>query len=264
MNLQLAFYMGFSEVYLIGMDFSYAVPQSTTIEGANYTSNEDDPNHFHPEYFGKGKKWHDPMLDRVAMNYEKAKEAFGADGRTIYNATVGGKLEIFPRTEYASLFESSRTKPVNLPGMLTDSELVTGGQPQADNPLSRSTGQPSGMTHTFLNFVRFSRAWFFGGWKPGTVLGAAIVLLVAGLLTESFVSWICLAGSAGLLIMLFGIATLRFLHNRITRIVSETRAYAQSEADRRTRQLEREIVELRKQINALQKQKATDREAINH
>ena len=27
MNLQLAFYMGFTEVYLIGMDFSYIIPE---------------------------------------------------------------------------------------------------------------------------------------------------------------------------------------------------------------------------------------------
>ena len=61
---------GFSEVYLIGMDFSYSLPESTEIEGCNYTSQEDDPNHFHPDYFGKGKKWHDPQLDRVLLNYQ--------------------------------------------------------------------------------------------------------------------------------------------------------------------------------------------------
>lgn len=105
MQLQMAYHLGFSEVYLIGMDFSYALPESTKVEGVNYTSQEDDPNHFHPDYFGKGKKWHDPKLDRVLMNYEKCKEEFEADGRKIYNATVGGKLEIFERVEFDSLFK---------------------------------------------------------------------------------------------------------------------------------------------------------------
>lgn len=104
MQLQMAYHLGFTEVYLIGMDFSYALPESTKVEGCNYTSQEDDVNHFHPDYFGKGKKWHDPQLDRVLMNYEKCKEEFEADGRKIYNATVGGKLEIFERINYIDLF----------------------------------------------------------------------------------------------------------------------------------------------------------------
>lgn len=107
MNLQLAYYFGFSKVYLIGMDFSYAVPKETEINGVNYTSKVDDPNHFHPKYFGKGKKWHAPKLNRVLMNYIKAKEVFDENGREIINATVGGKLEIFPRVDFYSLFKDS-------------------------------------------------------------------------------------------------------------------------------------------------------------
>jgi hypothetical protein len=104
MNLQIAYYLGFSEVYLIGMDFSYTLPESTVVEGCNYTSQEDDINHFHPDYFGKGKKWHDPQLERVLANYQKCKEAFEEDGRKIINATIGGKLEVFQRVDYGSLF----------------------------------------------------------------------------------------------------------------------------------------------------------------
>jgi hypothetical protein len=106
MQLQMAYHLGFSHVYLIGMDFSYALPESTKVEGCNYTSQEDDVNHFHPDYFGKGKKWHDPKLDRVLMNYQKCKEEFELDGRKIYNATKGGKLEIFDRVDYDTLFNN--------------------------------------------------------------------------------------------------------------------------------------------------------------
>jgi hypothetical protein len=104
MQLQLAYHLGFSEVYLIGMDFNYDLPASTVVDGVNYTSQEDDPNHFHPDYFGKGKKWHDPKLDRVLKNYEECKTNFEEDGRKIYNATVGGKLELFERVDYQKLF----------------------------------------------------------------------------------------------------------------------------------------------------------------
>ena len=105
LNMQLAYYMGFEKVYLIGMDFSYALPKSTIVEGVNYTSRDDDPNHFHPDYFGKGKKWHDPKLDRVAICYEYAKKVYEENGRKIYNATIEGRLEIFSRVDYYSLFE---------------------------------------------------------------------------------------------------------------------------------------------------------------
>ncbi|MDB1122429.1 6-hydroxymethylpterin diphosphokinase MptE-like protein [Vibrio algarum] len=103
-NLQLAFYMGFEEVYLVGMDFDYKIPDSAKISEATIESTEDDPNHFHPDYFGKGKKWHDPKLNAVLLNYEKAKEQFELNGRKILNATDGGKLELYDRVPYDLLF----------------------------------------------------------------------------------------------------------------------------------------------------------------
>lgn len=104
MNLQLAYYMGFTEVYLIGMDFSYNIPESAIVSGNDIESTEDDVNHFHPDYFGKGKKWHDPQLEQVLANYLNCKINYEMDGRKIFNATVGGKLEVFERVDYYSLF----------------------------------------------------------------------------------------------------------------------------------------------------------------
>lgn len=99
-NLQLAYLMGFTEVVLIGMDFSYTIPDSAEVAGDVITSRGDDPNHFHPDYFGTGKVWKDPKLDRVLANYALAKEIFEADGRRIVNATRGGRLELFEREDY--------------------------------------------------------------------------------------------------------------------------------------------------------------------
>lgn len=106
-NLQLAYFMGFTEVYLIGMDFSYVIPASHKRTGDVLLSDSDDPNHFHKDYFGKGKTWKDPKLDRVALNYKQAKLVYEATGRKIYNATIGGALEIFERVDYKSLFGST-------------------------------------------------------------------------------------------------------------------------------------------------------------
>jgi len=100
-NLQLAYWMGFSEIALIGMDFSYAVPAGTEIKGNLYTSAGDDPNHFDSRYFGAGKTWKDPKLNRVLANYALAKAIYESDGRRIVNCTVGGALEAFDRVDLA-------------------------------------------------------------------------------------------------------------------------------------------------------------------
>lgn len=103
-NMQLAFHLGFTEVYLIGMDFSYVIPKEFEKKGDMIVSTGDDPNHFHKDYFGKGKSWKDPKLEMVLLNYKMAKLAFEAAGRNIYNATAGGQLELFERVDYNSLF----------------------------------------------------------------------------------------------------------------------------------------------------------------
>lgn len=107
LNMQMAFFMGFSEVYLIGVDFDYQVPPESPVEGFSILSQDDDPNHFHPEYFGKGKKWHFPKLHNCLKSYEFADRHFRAHGRRILNATVGGKLECFERVDYHSLFKAA-------------------------------------------------------------------------------------------------------------------------------------------------------------
>lgn len=103
-NLQLAYYFGFKTVYLIGMDFSYVIPRSAAVDGDLIRSAEDDPNHFHPAYFGPGKTWHDPKLHRVLLGYELARDIYSTGGREVVNATRGGKLEVFRRVPYESLF----------------------------------------------------------------------------------------------------------------------------------------------------------------
>lgn len=105
-NLQLAYYLGFSEVYLIGMDFNYNIPSSAIVNGLEIMSTEDDENHFHPDYFGSGKTWHDPQLERVLISYKLMKLIYEASDRKIINATAGGKLEVFDRINFDSLFSS--------------------------------------------------------------------------------------------------------------------------------------------------------------
>ncbi len=99
--LQLAFYMGFSQAILIGVDHSFATKGKPN---ATIVSQGDDPNHFHPKYFGKGFKWQLPDLDTSEVGYLMARQAYQHAGRKIVDATIGGKLNIFPKVDYESLF----------------------------------------------------------------------------------------------------------------------------------------------------------------
>jgi len=102
--MQLAYFMGFEQVILLGMDHSYTKPSDVIVRGNDWTSQSDDPNHFHPDYFGPGYRWHDPRIERMEKAYTKAREMFERDGRQIVNASAGGKLEVFERVDYESLF----------------------------------------------------------------------------------------------------------------------------------------------------------------
>ncbi len=99
--LQLAFYMGFEQVVLVGVDHNFVTrgPANQTV-----VSEGDDPNHFAPDYFGKGFKWQLPDLEGSERAYELARAAFEQAGRRVFDATVGGNLKVFPKVSYAALF----------------------------------------------------------------------------------------------------------------------------------------------------------------
>lgn len=99
--LQLAFYMGFEQAILIGVDHNFA---SKGDANKTVVSDGDDPNHFDPRYFGKGFRWQLPDLDTSEIGYEMARKAYEGHGRQVLDATVGGKLTIFPKVDYTSLF----------------------------------------------------------------------------------------------------------------------------------------------------------------
>lgn len=99
--LQLAALMGCDPIILVGVDFNYVIPDSVTrLDPYRLVSNEDDPNHFFPAYFGKGRKWHDPNLSRMRVAYLSAAKASRRHGFRIYNATPRSKLDVFQRVDY--------------------------------------------------------------------------------------------------------------------------------------------------------------------
>lgn len=99
--LQTAFFLGFEQAILIGVDHNFV---TTGKPNTTITSQGDDPNHFSPGYFGKGFRWQLPDLETSEKGYRLARAAYEQAGRSVLDATVGGKLTIFPKAAYSSLF----------------------------------------------------------------------------------------------------------------------------------------------------------------
>ena len=121
--IQLAVYMGFNPIYLIGCDANWHMPDGFArgigsvqdpgtgeiVEKFNLTmEGDEDHNHFHPEYFKKGDPWTAPNLNGQLYGYQRVHEKCTQLGIQIFNATVEGELEVFPRKKFSELFPATR------------------------------------------------------------------------------------------------------------------------------------------------------------
>ena len=116
-GIQILIYLGFKEIYLLGVDMNYLNQKSVIKEDKrDWVANEDDdPNHFDPRYFGKGKKYHRPRIDDLVLpGYVNAKKFSDEQNVKIYNSTYGGELEVFERISFESLFDFSEKKQFTL------------------------------------------------------------------------------------------------------------------------------------------------------
>lgn len=99
--LQLAYYMGFSTVVLIGKDHNYQL-QGVPGQVVYATGNEAD--HAVKGYYSAGQRWRIPDYKGEEFAYAMARAAFEADGRRVIDATVGGRLQVFEKRDFSSLF----------------------------------------------------------------------------------------------------------------------------------------------------------------
>ncbi|MBE9585350.1 DUF115 domain-containing protein [Mucilaginibacter sp. JRF] len=112
--IQVAAYLGFSDIYLIGVDMSFADQKVKKMNSRNWEADEHDPNHFDPRYFGKGRKYHNPTVHEMIEKFEMGREFYTPRGVRIHNAGVGGKLEVFPRVDFTSLFNFDDNTKIDL------------------------------------------------------------------------------------------------------------------------------------------------------
>ncbi len=100
--IQLAVYMGFSEIYLLGVDHNYAIEidnDGNIIKKDSSVKN----------YFDGGEPVVDnlnlPKVVEMTRAYLSAEKHSRRNGYRIYNATRGGKLEAFERVEFDEIIK---------------------------------------------------------------------------------------------------------------------------------------------------------------
>ena len=92
--MQFAAYMGFTEIYLMGIDCSYSINNGGVTNDSYFDKKMFDPN----------KPHNLPEVHTFLLAFEQARKTCEPQGIHIYNAARGGKLEIFPRVDFDTLF----------------------------------------------------------------------------------------------------------------------------------------------------------------
>lgn len=104
--IQLAVHMGFSEIYLVGMDHSYARQEVFHNRGffgkKVIAENHVEADHFYSESGGPGAS----NVDGMTLAYTAAQRFGASRGLVLANATRGGKLEVFPRVDLDMVLRS--------------------------------------------------------------------------------------------------------------------------------------------------------------
>jgi hypothetical protein len=98
---QIAYFMGFEEIAIVGADHNFPdIKPLAIVENA-----EDDQFHFHKDYHKKGEMNQYPDKIKLDMIFRDLGLAFEEKGRKVYNATEGGKLEIFERIKLSDFLK---------------------------------------------------------------------------------------------------------------------------------------------------------------
>jgi len=105
--MQIAYYLGFDKIILIGVDHFFKTKGQAHKE---VVSRGNDKDHFSKKYFGNGFRWNLPDLKTSEYAFKMARKTFENDGREIYNATIGGKLKVFKYVNYEDLFKKRKQK----------------------------------------------------------------------------------------------------------------------------------------------------------
>lgn len=99
--IQIAAYMGIREMYLIGVDHHFRTSMNADGQVVIDPTAKD---YFCEQYNQDKDQLYIPNTDKSTLTFLAAKKHCDARGIRIFNATRGGKLEVFPRVDFDRLF----------------------------------------------------------------------------------------------------------------------------------------------------------------
>ncbi len=150
-SIQIVVYMGFKEIVLLGIDANYTEKPDKVKENKEltkkigwtvYESTEDsDPNHFLPNYFGKGKRYSIPQAHLHRYGWRRVKDWIKVYNRLnpshkikIVNTSLNSKLKIFPKINFEEVINN---KELNIKDMVKKTIVIWGTGEAARNFLTK-------------------------------------------------------------------------------------------------------------------------------
>lgn len=114
-GLQIMSYLGFEEIYMLGVDMTFAKRNVSKLSERDWVGKkDDDPNHFDPRYDGKGMAYRNPTLEDMLENFVAGRVFFDKHGQKIYNASYGGIMEEYPRVNLIDVLGFSEEQQFKL------------------------------------------------------------------------------------------------------------------------------------------------------
>lgn len=100
--VQIAAYMGFTEIYFIGVDHHFHISQNNKGEIVVDNSVKD---YFSDKYNEDKASLYIPNTEKSTLTYVAMKFHCDKRGIRVFNATRGGRLEVFDRVDFDCLFD---------------------------------------------------------------------------------------------------------------------------------------------------------------
>ena len=100
--IPIAYYMGFKEIYLLGCDCDYHLDEAPDFSQAYFFSLD---KAVQQEAYPDAARIVSEAQEWVFAAYRVMKNALDKENVRIYNATAGGKLEVFDRVKFEEMFD---------------------------------------------------------------------------------------------------------------------------------------------------------------
>jgi hypothetical protein len=95
--IQMAIYMGFKEIYLLGVDFSFInAMKNVNHEGTDILFSNGEKNHFHKDYRKAGEQWTEPDFIFQEKSFKSIQEYALTNNISIFNSSRKTQLAVFP------------------------------------------------------------------------------------------------------------------------------------------------------------------------